>query len=95
MVDDVVARARATQVDGLGAVAVRVEQEGAVVVGAVPWPRPWLPVAWMTGLRADLPERVDVLARAGDERHVKAMGDRTVFPCLRDAKVARLVEVLA
>jgi hypothetical protein len=39
MVDDVLALASATVVDGLGAVAVRVEEEGAVVVVVVLGPR--------------------------------------------------------
>ena len=62
MVDHAVA-AQLAVVDGLGAVAVRVEQERAVVVVAVPAARARLAGIAVAGAHAGLPERLDVLAR--------------------------------
>jgi hypothetical protein len=60
MVDAPVLAQRAVM-DGLGAVAVRVEQEPAVVVVAVLRPRAWPPVVPEPGRRAGTPELVDVI----------------------------------
>ena len=61
--------------DRLDAVAVRVEQERAVVVVAVVRPWPGRPVVGVPGLRARLPERVDVLVRGSNEPDVEALRD--------------------
>src|SRR5919106_3639819 len=92
---DVLALASATVVDGLGAVAVRVEEEGAVVVVVVlgPWAR--LAVARVARLCSGVPERVHLLARARAERHVQATRHRAVFARLRDPEVVPLVEISA
>ena len=76
-------------VDGLGAVAVGIEQERAVVVAAVLRPGPGLPVVGVAGLGARLPEGVDLLAGGRPEAHVEAprrrlgvvgAGEREVLP---------------
>ena len=58
------ARARHAVVDGLHAVAVRVEQERPVVVRVVLGAQPGLAVARGSPRRAGAPERVDLVARA-------------------------------
>src|ERR671918_561108 len=95
VVDDVLALARATVVDSLGAAAVRVEEEGAVVVVVVLGPRAGLAVARMARLRARVQERVHLLARARPERDVQAARHRTVLARLRDPEVVPLVEMPA
>src|SRR5215212_2772157 len=92
---DVGAVAEGAVVDGLDAVAVRVEQEGAVVVVAVlrPWPR--LAVALVAGARAGAPELVHVsMARSG-EAHVQPPRDRARIVGLREGEVVPLDEPLA
>src|SRR5918996_2160411 len=69
VVDDILALAGATVVDGLGAVSIRVEEEGAVVVVVVLGPRARLAVARIARLHPRLPGRVHLLARARHERH--------------------------
>ena len=59
-------------VDRLGAVAVGVEQEAAVVVVAVLGAQAGLAVVAVAGVDAGLPERVDVLARRRGEADVEA-----------------------
>jgi hypothetical protein len=49
-------------VDGLGAVAVWVEEKSSVVVVAIFRPRPRLAVAPIAGVDPDPPELVDVVA---------------------------------
>ena len=68
---DRAAAADRTVVDGLGAVPVRVEEEGPVVVAAVLWTRSGLAVALVAGTVADLPEAVDVLPRRRREADVE------------------------
>ena len=59
---DGAAAADAAVVDGLGAVAVGVEQEAAVVVGPVLRPGAGRTVIRMAGVDSGVPERVDLLA---------------------------------
>jgi hypothetical protein len=94
VVDDVLALARATVVDGLGAIAVRVEEEGAVVGLVIPRPETRVAVARMTRLRARAPERVDFLARARNERDVQTARHRPIFASLRHPEVVPLVEMI-
>jgi hypothetical protein len=54
-------------VGGLGAVAVGVEEEGAVVIRPVPGPRPGRAVVAMAGLGPGASEAVGMLARGRDE----------------------------
>src|SRR5436190_21017727 len=56
---------------GFGAIAVRIEQEGAVVAGRVLRPRARRAVVAVAGLGSDPPELVDVLARRRDERDME------------------------
>jgi len=58
---DVAAVSQRAVMDGLDAVPVGIEQEGAVVVVAVLRPRAGLAVALVPGGRPSQPERVDVL----------------------------------
>jgi hypothetical protein len=95
VVDHVVAVARTAVVDGLRAVAVRVDQQGAVVLLVVLRPQPRLTVARVAGLRSCAPERVDVLTRACDERDMQAARQRPVFARLRHTEIVPLVEVAA
>jgi hypothetical protein len=71
VVDDVAA-GRALVAHRLGAVAVGVQQERAVVLGRVD--RPWAgrTVVAVAGVDAGLPEALDVLARRRDEADVQA-----------------------
>src|SRR5919205_4473287 len=63
-------------VDGLHAVAVRVEDEGAVVVLPVLRARPRRAVVAIPRAGERVPEPVDVLARGRDEPDVQAPGHR-------------------
>ena len=65
-------------VDRLGAVAVGVEQEAAVVVVAVLGPRPRRAVVAMARVRAGAPERLDELARARAEGDVQPARHRVL-----------------
>ena len=59
-------------VDGLGAVAVGVEQERPVVLARlVLGAQPGRPVVAIAGLGADSPELVDLVARRGHEADVE------------------------
>jgi hypothetical protein len=109
---EVVDRAAGAQravVDGLDARAVRVEQEGAVVVVAVLRPRPGLAVRAAPGGDAGLPERVDLRAGRRHEADVQppgrlALGEGEVVPLREllvgvrlpdpDRREHRLVEAL-
>jgi hypothetical protein len=73
---DVPGRADLAVVDGLRAVAVRIEQEAAVVVVAVLGPRPRGAIVAVPPVHPGSPERVDVLARARDEADVQPARDR-------------------
>ena len=86
-------RAHVAVVDRLGAVAVGVEQERAVVVVAVLRPRPGRAVVAVAGLGAGAPERVDLLARAGAEGDVEAARDRLLASAAREREVVPLGEV--
>jgi hypothetical protein len=70
VVDHVLALTHTAVVHGLGAVAVRIEDERAVVVVMVLRSETRLAVASVAGARRRLPERVDLVARARDERDV-------------------------
>ena len=91
---DVPALAERSVVDGFGAVAVRVEQEGAVVVVAVLRPQARLPVVLVPGLGPNAPERVDELARGGDEGDVQPARHGVLLVGLAECEVVPLHEVL-
>jgi hypothetical protein len=91
---DVAALAQRAVVDRLGAVAVRVEQEGAVVVVAVLGTQPGRPVVAVAGLRARPPEGIDVLARGRDEADVQPPRHRVLLVGLRQGEVVPFGEVL-
>ena len=79
-------------VDRLGAVAVGVEQEAAVVVVAVLRAQAGLPVVAVAGVDARLPERVDVLARRGGEADVEAARGRLLGVRGRERELAPIDE---
>src|SRR5581483_856516 len=64
---------------GLGAVAVGVEQEGAVVVRVVLRSQPGLSVAREAGLDPTPPERIDLVVRRSRERDVQVACERVVL----------------
>src|SRR3954470_16904234 len=68
----------AVVVDGLDAVAVRVEQEPTVVGRAVLRSRPRCAVVLESRLDARMPERVDLRALAGTEGDVEPAGHRVL-----------------
>jgi len=70
MVDGAVAARLVRMVDRLRAVAVRVEEEPAVVVVAVLGPRAGVAVAPVARGQAGAPELVDDVARRGSEAAV-------------------------
>ena len=84
---DVAAVAGAAVVNRLDAVAVRVEQEPAVIVGTVLRPRTGLAVAAVAGVDAGLPERVDVHSRRRDEADVQAPTHRVGRVRLREREI--------
>jgi hypothetical protein len=65
-------------VNRLRAVAVRVEEERAVVLGAVLGAEARSAVVGVAGLDPRLPERVDVGAGGGDEADVEVPGRRAL-----------------
>jgi len=65
-------------VDRLDAVAVGVEQEAAVIRGAVLRARPGRPVVSIPGVDARPPERVDLPGVAGAEPDVEPAGHRVL-----------------
>ena len=77
MVDDPAAALIAV-VNGFGAVAVGVEQKGAVVVVRILRPEPGGAVVPVTDLGAGAPERVDQLTRGCHEADVQPAGSRVV-----------------
>ena len=94
VVDDVRAAAPAPVVDRLDAVAVGIEEERAVVGLVVDGPRAGLAVARVPRPDPGVPERVDVVARAGDEGDVQTGRDGALGVGLGGAEVLPLVEVL-
>ena len=79
---------------GLGAVAVRIEEECAVVVVAVLRPQAGRAVVGIAGVRSRLPERVDVGARRRCEPDVQAPRHRPVGARRRETEVDPLDVVL-
>ena len=80
--------------DRLDAVAVRVEEESAVVIGGVVLAQSRLSVAAVTGLHAATPERVDVLAGGSGERDVEVTRERSRVLCGCNREVVPLEELL-
>ena len=78
--------------NGLGAVAVGIEQERAVVAVAVLGSRARLAVVGEPGLGSDAPERVDLLDRRRDEADVEPPGDRVLRIGARQQEVLPLRE---
>jgi hypothetical protein len=76
----------------LGAVAVGVEQEAAVVVGAVLRARPGLAVGRVAGLDGRLPALVDALLRGCDERDVQPLRQGVLVVRLGQREVVPLRE---
>src|SRR5207249_11189937 len=81
-------------VDRLGAVAVRVEEERAVVVVAVLRARTGWAVVPVARLRPDAPELVDLRARAGIEADVEAARHRMLAGRRGEREILPLGEVL-
>ena len=91
VVDDASAAHRAVM-DGLGAVAVGIEQERSVVVVAVLRPAPRCPIAGESGRGTGLPEQVDLLTRGSDEAHMQSPGRRILIVRARQREVLPLGE---
>src|SRR5262249_40928883 len=79
-------------VDGLDAVAVRIEKEAAVVVGRVLRPRAGLAVTRVPGPHPTPPEGVDVFRRASREGDVEVPCHRMLGVGLYHSEVLPLVE---
>ena len=89
MIDDRSLAQRAV-VHGFGAVAVRVEEERAVVVVAVLRTQPGRAVVWIARGGTRLPELVDVSARRGGEADVQPPRHRALGARRREREVAPL-----
>src|SRR5262249_23510198 len=90
---DVAAAANVLVMCCLCAVAVGIEQEAAVVLGAVLRPLAGPAVVRVTGVDASLPETIDLLARGGYEPDVQMPGWPMVTVTLDDGEVIPLDEI--
>src|SRR6185437_14343552 len=92
VVDDPAVPAQVVVMTGLGAVAVRVEQEGAVVVLAVLWTRPGLSVIRVACVDAGLPEVAYPVVVGRHESDVEPARYRVLIVGGRQPEVLPLAE---
>src|SRR5581483_5328195 len=95
MVDVRLPGASPAVVDGLGAVAVRVEQEGAVVPLVILGSPTWFPIARIARVNARSPERVDLRFGRRHERDMEPARQRVLIRGGRGREVAPVVAQLA
>jgi hypothetical protein len=92
---DVAAAPKRAVANGLGAVSIGIDEERAVVVGAVFGARAGRPVVPVPRRRARLPEAVDVRPGRRGERDVQAPGHRLPGRGRRQREVVPLDQLLA